>query len=84
MFLTAACIPLILTVDDTVRGPFYRRTLTVDAIAGHAGLPQITLPLPERFTRGVGGLAVGLSIPGAAGEDEALLAFASSLNDSFK
>lgn len=84
VFPTAPCVPLLLTADDTIRGLFYRRTLTVDAIAGHAGLPQITLPLPERFTRGVGGLPVGLSILGAAGEDEALLAFASSLDDSFK
>ena len=83
VFPTAPCVPPLLTAGEEVRASFYRRTLTVDAIAGHAGLPQITLPLPKRFTASVGDLPVGLSILGAAGDDEALLAFATTLGHGF-
>ena len=83
VFPTAPCVPPLLTASKDVRDSFYRRTLTIDAIAGHAGLPQITLPLPERFTPGVTALPMGLSILGVAGDDEALLAFAATLHNVF-
>ena len=83
VFPTAPCVPPLLTAGEDVRASFYRRTLTVDAIAGHAGLPQITLPLTRRFTASTNSLPVGLSILGAAGDDEALLAFATTLNSVF-
>ena len=83
VFPTAPCVPPLLKSGEDVRTSFYRRTLTVDAIAGHAGLPQITLPLPRRFTASTKGLPIGLSILGAAGDDEALLAFAATLDSVF-
>ena len=83
VFPTAPCVPPLLKSGEDVRTSFYRRTLTVDAIAGHAGLPQITLPLPMRFTASTKGLPIGLSILGAAGDDEALLAFAATLDSVF-
>ena len=83
VFPTAPCVPPLLSAGEDVRASFYRRTLTVDAIAGHAGLPQITLPLARRFRASTNGLPVGLSILGAAGDDEALLAFATTLNSVF-
>ena len=83
VFPTAPCVPPLLKSGEDVRTSFYRRTLTVDAIAGHAKLPQITLPLPMRFTASTKGLPIGLSILGAAGDDEALLAFAANLDSTF-
>lgn len=45
------------------------------SVAGHAGLPQITLPLAQ-----VNGAPVGLSVVGPAGSDRALMAFALGLD----
>ena len=50
------------------------RISMLTCIAGTTGRPQITLPLAE-----VGGLPVGLSLLGARGADEILLAFAREL-----
>jgi amidase len=47
---------------------FYRRALTITSIAGHTGLPQISVPVGE-----VDGCPVGLSIIAASGHDRALL-----------
>ena len=47
---------------------FYPRALTLTSIAGHAGLPQISLPVGR-----VDGCPVGLSILASAGHDRALL-----------
>ena len=47
---------------------FYRRALTITSIAGHTGLPQISVPVGE-----FDGCPVGLSIVGAPGQDRALL-----------
>jgi amidase len=47
---------------------FYRRALTITSIAGHTGLPQISVPVGD-----VDGCPVGLSIIGASGHDRALL-----------
>ncbi len=49
-------------------GPFYGRALTLTSIAGHAGLPQINLPVAT-----VDGCPVGLSLVAGAGQDRALL-----------
>ena len=51
-----------------------RRITMLTCIAGSIGGPQISLPLAE-----VGGLPVGLSLIGARGSDEMLIAFASEL-----
>ncbi len=54
---------------------FYAKSLMVNAIAGLAGLPQVSLPLAE-----ADGLPVGISILGGRGQDEALLDLASLLS----
>ena len=52
-------------------GRFYAAALAMNAIAGHAGLPQVSLPLAD-----LDGLPLGLSLIGPPGSDEALLALA--------
>jgi amidase len=52
-------------------GRFYQRALPLNAIAGHTGLPQVTIPVAQ-----VDGCPLGLSIVGAPSSDHALLAFA--------
>ena len=47
---------------------FYPRALTLTSIAGHAGLPQISVPVGR-----VDGCPVGLSIVASSGHDRALL-----------
>lgn len=49
-------------------GDFYQRALTITSIAGHTGLPQITVPVGN-----IDGCPVGLSIIGTNGHDRALL-----------
>lgn len=51
----------------------------ITAHADHAGLLQITLPLPARLCGSVPDLPVGLSSLGAAGDYQALLDFAASV-----
>ncbi|WP_420131365.1 amidase [Rhodopseudomonas sp.] len=67
---TAPCIALPKDMPGAGEqiGPFYGRALTLTSIAGHAGLPQISLPVAT-----VDGCPVGLSIIGGAGQDRALL-----------
>lgn len=60
--------------EAAVIGDFYARALPLTAIAGHAGLPQVTVPAARLM-----GAPIGLSLIGAAGADEALLAAATSL-----
>jgi amidase len=57
---------------------FYRLALPLNAIAGHAGLPQITIPVAQ-----LQGCPLGLSIVGAPGSDLALLRFAGTVATSF-
>jgi amidase len=52
------------------------RTLNVTAIAGLAGLPEVTLPVAKVANAEGGGAPVGLSLVAAAGQDQALLALA--------
>ncbi len=54
-------------------GAFYRSALPLGAIAGHAGLPQVTVPIAR-----LDGCPLGLSMVGAAGCDAALLSWANS------
>ncbi|MDR3467203.1 MAG: amidase [Xanthobacteraceae bacterium] len=65
---TAPCIALRKDAAGLEISDFYRRALTLTSIAGHAGLPQITVPAGR-----VDGCPVGLSIVAAAGCDRALL-----------
>jgi amidase len=47
---------------------FYQRALTITSIAGHTGLPQLSVPVGD-----VDGCPVGLSILASSGHDRALL-----------
>lgn len=53
------------------RGRFYQRALALGALAGHAGLPQVTMPLAQAQ-----GLPVGVSLISGRDNDERLLALA--------
>ena len=71
--------PALLKVAiEAERADFYTRALAINALAGHAGLPQLTLPLATIDGRG-DGAPLGLSLIGPAGSDAALLAFAAAL-----
>lgn len=67
-----AALPLS-TPPDAI-GRFYKSALPLNAIAGHAGLPQVTIPVAEP-----GSCPLGLSIVGALSSDQALLDFATGL-----
>lgn len=54
---------------------FYKAALTLGSVAGHAGLPAVSLPVADLH-----GCPLGLSLVAGAGEDEALLALATSLS----
>lgn len=71
----APCIALLKTATGPERGVFYERALALGALAGHAGLPQVVLPLAT-----VHGLPVGVSFIGAPGSDERLLDLALALS----
>jgi len=68
---TAPGIALPRNASTAVLNHFYPRALALNAIAGHAGLPQVTLPVAE-----FNGCPLGLSLVGAAGDDTRLLAAA--------
>jgi amidase len=70
----APCTALHREADLGVRGDFYERALALGALAGHAGLPQLVLPLAL-----VDGLPVGVSFIGAPGSDHRLLDLAVAL-----
>jgi amidase len=55
---------------------FYRRTLALTSLAGHSGVPQISMPAGS-----VNGCPVGLSILAPASHDRALLDAASDWSD---
>jgi amidase len=73
---TAPCIAPLKDSLGAAMGEFYRRALTLTSAAGHAGLPQLSLPVAE-----VDGCPVGLSLLAGRGGDEALLAFAAGAGD---
>jgi amidase len=60
--------------DDGARARFYQTTLALCALAGLAGLPQLTLPVAT-----LDGLPLGLSLIGAPGTDLDLLDLAVQL-----
>lgn len=70
----APCVALHRSAGDAQRSHFYARALALGAIAGHAGLPQIVLPLARAQ-----GLPVGVSFIAAPGQDERLLELAMAL-----
>ena len=56
---------------EEAAGRFYETALTLSSIAGHAGLPAVTLPIAT-----LAGCPLGLSLVAGVGEDETLLAAA--------
>lgn len=69
LLLPTSPVPALpLAAGTEVLGDFYARALTLTAIAGHAGLPQVTWPAAR-----VDGRPVGLSLVAARGRDRALL-----------
>ena len=69
------------TATPEMRGHFYAKALAINALAGHAGLPQISLPMAT-LDGHPQGPPLGLSLLGAPGSDHALLDFAVALADS--
>jgi amidase len=65
---TAPSIALRKDAAGEEIGAFYQKALALTSIAGHAGLPQVTLPMAQ-----VDRCPVGLSIVTQAGHDRALL-----------
>lgn len=65
---TAPSVALRKDAASSEIASFYGRALTVDSIAGHAGLPQISVPAGL-----VDGCPVGLSLVASSGHDRALL-----------
>jgi amidase len=65
---TAPCVALRVGATGDEIGAFYRNALTLTAIAGHAGIPQLCLPAGK-----VEGCPVGLSVLASPGHDRALL-----------
>lgn len=71
----APCLALPRHADGVRRADFYSRALALGSIAGHAGLPQLVLPLAS-----ADGLPVGISFIAAPGQDERLLDLAMALD----
>lgn len=67
---TAPCPALPIDASEAALGDFYRRALTLSAIAGHGGLPQVTVPVT-----GDDGLPRGLSLVAGRDRDAGLLSF---------
>lgn len=67
--------PGIAPRPGAVPADFYPRALAINAVAGHAGLPQVTLPLGT-----LDGCPLGLSLIGSRGQDAFLLAAARLLS----
>jgi amidase len=65
---TAPCVAPRKHADPSEIAEFYRRALTLTSTAGHAGVPQISVPAGR-----VDGCPVGLSILASPGHDRALL-----------
>jgi amidase len=74
VFPTSPCPAPKLTADSDTQLRVRVATLGVTALAGLAGLPEITLPAAA-----VGGAPVGLSLLGGVGSDRDLLALAKRL-----
>ena len=71
---TAPCVALPRDATGKVVGNFYRRALALTSIAGHAGSPQVSLPIAREQDR-----PLGVSLIGAPGCDRALLDLATRL-----
>jgi amidase len=68
---TAPCVALRTDAGAPEISDFYRRALALTSIAGHAGLPQISIPAGD-----VDGCPIGLSILASSGHDRSLFEIA--------
>jgi amidase len=66
--------PLKGTITFDRNSEYYRRTLSLNAIAGVGRLPQVSIPLAQ-----AGGAPIGLSLLGAHGEDKFLVDVANKM-----
>jgi len=73
---TAPCIALRKNASEKEIANFYQRALPLTSVAGHAGLPQLTLPVAK-----VSDCPIGLSIVTNANWDRSLLEVASRWAD---
>ncbi|WP_066267157.1 amidase [Hydrogenophaga palleronii] len=73
----APCVALQKSADADERAFFYSRALALGSLAGHAGLPQVVLPLASAQ-----GLPVGISFIAAPGQDERLLDLAMAFSEN--
>ena len=71
----APTVALPLDAGSEERSRFYQRALALGALAGHAGLPQVVMPLAQAQ-----GLPVGVSLIAGLGNDERLLALARTMD----
>jgi amidase len=71
---SAPCIAPRRFLRDEAASRFYEAALTLGSVAGHAGLPAVSLPVAALHD-----CPLGLSIVAGWGEDERLLAVAKSL-----
>jgi amidase len=76
---TAPCVAPRKNGPSSEISDFYRRALTLTSIAGHAGLPQISVPAGC-----ADGCPVGLSVLASSGRDRALLEIGSRWADLAK
>jgi amidase len=65
---TAPCVALRKDADGAEVSEFYRRALALTSLAGHSGVPQVSVPAGR-----VNGCPVGLSMLATPGHDRALL-----------
>jgi amidase len=65
---TTPCAALLKSADSDEIRDFYSKALTLNSAAGHAGSPQVTIPVSS-----VNGCPIGLSIVGERGSDARLL-----------
>ncbi len=76
---TVPCVALRKDAAASEISDFYRRALTLTSIAGHAGVPQISVPAGC-----ANGCPTGLSILASSGHDQALLEIGSSWSNLAK
>jgi len=71
---TAPSLPPLLKENLSIKRQLVPRIVQLTCIAGTLGAPQINIPAAE-----IDGVPIGLSLIGARGSDEMLLAFASKV-----
>ena len=76
---TTPSLPLMKNSTGTQIGEFYSRALPLNSIAGHAGLPQVCLPMGNYDS-----CPLSLSLLGRRGDDHRLLQTAITIEKRFR